>query len=316
MTAIEAIGGSRPLTIENFAQRAFEYVKNPHRNPLKELLDSAPSYEKTPPLLGIFNDIPWNKLREDEVHTWAKAGFSFIINDAEHLQWEGWYGREQNAVELRLGLLPTQRLHREALSSHGDAFQLGARTTMRPYCTSLQEAKDYYNSISFPEPGKAHPYNRGGYPVRDGARNLLFTPDLLINAESETQGWLQFETAELLFNKDVRDGVLELMSAQGKNRACGFVGPFDAILREGDLPEIESVINELFHVAAEKGIHMGRVIGSGSMTNPREIEDAMVNAIEYGARLLCVHYFTSDLPFLGSLHVTEPFFNAATRCGF
>ena len=26
----------------------------------------APSFERTPPLLGIFNNVPWNKLREDE----------------------------------------------------------------------------------------------------------------------------------------------------------------------------------------------------------------------------------------------------------
>jgi 2-keto-3-deoxy-L-rhamnonate aldolase RhmA len=316
MTVLEAIGGKRPLEVDEFAKRAHDYVRNPHRNPLKEIMDRASSFEETPPFLGIFNDIPLNKLREDEVHTWAKAGFSFVVNDAEHLQWEGWYGREQNAVELRLGVLPVQRLHREALSSHGDVFQLGARATMRPYCTSLQEAKDYFNSVKFPLPGKAHPYSRGGYPVRDGARNLLFTPDLLLGAETETQGWLQFETAELILNTHIRNAVLELMQSQGKNKACGFVGPFDAILREGDIPEIETAVNELFRAAAKRGIHMGRVVGSGSLTDPGKIEEAMRTAIENGARLICVHYLTSDLPLLGALHVSESFFRAVSRCGF
>jgi len=58
------------------------------------------------------------------------------------------------------------------------------------------------------------------------------------------------------------------------------------------------------------------VVGSGSLTDPRKIEDAMVTAIENGARLICVHYFTSDLPLLGALSVSEPFFRAASRCGF
>jgi hypothetical protein len=316
MTAIEALGGNRPLVTADFAQRAHSYAMNPSRNPVKETLDAASDFESTPPLLGIFNDVGWHKLREDEVHAWAKAGFSFIVNDAEHLQWEGWYGREQNAAELRLGLLPVQRLHREARSAHGDAFQLGARATMRPYATTLEEAVDYYRSINFPVPGEASPHDRGGYPVRTGDRTTTFTPDSLRAAETETQGWLQFETAELIMNAELRDGVLDLMAAQGRNKACGFVGPFDAILRQGEIPEMEDAIASLFHAAGERNIHMGRVVGSGSMQDPADIEDAMVRAIEDGARLICVHLFTSDLVFRGAMAVSEPFFRAAARCGF
>ena len=316
MDAIKAIGGERPVSTDELAKRAYEYAKNTRRNPLKEILDAAESYEKTPPLLGIFNDIPRHKLREDEVYAWATAGFSFILNDAEHLQWEGWYGREQNAVEARLGLLPLQRLHREARSSHGDAFQLGARATMRPYATSLREAEEYYRSIQFPHPGSATPFDRGGYPVRMGDRSVTFTPDSLREAETETQGWLQFETAELILNTSVRDGVLDLMKEQGKNKACGFVGPFDAILRAGAIPEMEQAIGRLFEAAASRGVHMGRVIGSGSVEDPKDIEDAMVEAIELGCRLISIHRFTSNLPLHGAMALTEPFFRAATRCGF
>ena len=316
MDAIGAIGGERPLTTEEIAKRAFEHAINPRRNPLKEILDAAESYERTPPLLGIFNDVARHKLREDEVHAWATAGFSFIVNDAEHLQWEGWYGREQNAVEARHGLLPLQRLHREASSSHGDAFQLGARATMRPYATTLREAEEYYRSIRFPNPGSATPFDRGGYPVRMGDRSMTFTPDSIREAETETQGWLQFETAELILYASVRDRVLDLMGEQGRNRACGFVGPFDAILREGAIPEMEEAIGRLFQAAARRGVHMGRVIGSGSMEDPSDIENAMVEAIDQGCRLICVHRFTSDLPLHGAMAISEPFFRAAKRCGF
>ena len=316
MTAIDVIGGSRPLQVEEFANRAHAYTSNPSRNPLKEVLDRFPSVQETPPLLGMFNDIPWHQFRENEAHAWAKAGFSWIVNDGEHRQREGWYGTEQNAAEGRLGLLNVQRLHREALSSHGDVFQLGARASMRPYGTTYEEAEVFYRSVQFPVPGQATPVDRGGYPVRTGDRTMCFTPDSLRGAETETQGWLQFETAEYIIDVTLRDRVLDLMATQGRNRACGFVGPFDAILREGDLPEVEDAMDSLFRAAAERGVHMGRVVGSGSMEDPQDIEDHMVRAMENGCRLLCVHAMTSDLTFRGALAVSDPFFKAAARCGF
>ena len=157
MDAIAAIGGSRPLKAEEFAQRAYNYALNPARNPLKETLDSYASVAKTPPLLGGFNDVPWHKLRDAEVHSWAKAGWSWIVNDAEHSQWEGWYGREQNAVLSRHGILPVQRLAREARSEHGDVFQLGARATMRPYGTTYEEAERLLPRHQLPRPRPSHP---------------------------------------------------------------------------------------------------------------------------------------------------------------
>jgi 2-keto-3-deoxy-L-rhamnonate aldolase RhmA len=316
MTAIEAIGGNRPLTSEIFAKRAYDSALNPLRNPVKEIMDQCRSVEETPPLLGIFNDVPWHRFRESEAHAWAKAGFVWIVNDAEHSQWEGCYGREQNAAELRLGLLPIQRLHREAVSAHGDSYQLGARATMRPYGTTYEDADRYYRSVNFPTPGRSTPHDRGGYPVRSGDRTMMFTPDALRNAETETQGWLQFETAEYIMDTELRDRVLDLMAAQGRNKACGFVGPFDAILREGDVPEMARAVNALFGAAASRGIHTGRVIGSGAMEDPSDIEDGMVEAIENGARLICVHPLTSDMTYRGAAAMAEPFFRACARCGF
>lgn len=315
MTAIAAIGGNRPVATEEFARRAHDYVMNPSRNSVKEIMDAAESYEKTPPLLGIFNDINWSKLRDDEAHSWAKAGFSWIVNDAEHSQWEGWYGREQNAAESRVGLLAVQRLHREAWSSHGDVYQLGARATLKPYSTTVEQAERFYRSVNFPTPGEATADDRGGYPVRYGDRGFAFTPGELLGAETETQGWIQFETVEYIIDVKIRDAVLDIMEAQGPNKACGFVGPFDAILRAGQVPEMEDAVNDLFRAAAKKGIHMGRVVGSGSMEDPVDIEDAMVKAIENGARLISVHPMTSDLVFRGSMAVAEPFFRACERCG-
>lgn len=122
MKAIQAIGDSLPLKAEQFAQRAYAYALNPPRNPLKEIMDQCPSVEETPPILGIFNDILWYRFRESEAHAWAKAGLLWIVNDAAHSQWEGHYGREANAAQGRLGLLAVQRLHREVLSAHGDAY--------------------------------------------------------------------------------------------------------------------------------------------------------------------------------------------------
>ena len=113
----DSLGGGVPLKTEEFANRAFKYTLNPLRNPVKEIMDRCSSVEDTPPFLGIFNDIPWNKFRENEAHAWAKAGFRWIVNDAEHTQWEGFYGRAQNAIEGRLGLLAVQRLHSAANSS-------------------------------------------------------------------------------------------------------------------------------------------------------------------------------------------------------
>ena len=316
MTAIEAVGGHLPLLPKEFAHRAHDQAANPNYNPLKVILDAAPSVEATPPLVGIFNDVPWHKFRESEAHAWAKAGYRWIVNDAEHSQWEGWYGREQNAAEVRLGLLPVQRLHREARSAHGDAFQLGARATMRPYSTTFEEAQSYYRAINFPVPGQATPDDRGGYPVRTGDRTMMFTPNELRNAETETQGWIQFETAELIIDINIRDRVLDLMEAQGRNKACAFIGPFDAILRQGELPEVEDAVADLFKAAARRGIHTGRVVGSGSMEDPKDIEDAMVRAIEAGARLICVHPMTSDMTYRGAAAMADPFFRAAERCGF
>ena len=316
MTAIEAVGGHLPLLSEEFARRAYDQAANPNRNPVKEIMDAAPSHAATPPMMGIFNDVPWHKFRDSEAHAWAKAGFRWVVNDAEHSQWEGWYGREPNAAEVRLGLLPVQRLHREARSAHGDAFQLGARATMRPYSTTFAEAESYYRAIDFPVPGQATPDDRGGYPVRTGDRTMMFTPNQLRDAETETQGWLQFETAELIIDKKVRDQVLDLMEAQGRNKACGFVGPFDAILRQGELPEVEDAVADLFKAAAKRGIHTGRVVGSGSMEDPKDIEDAMVKAIEAGARLICVHPMTSDMTYRGAAAMADPFFRASERCGF
>ena len=305
-----------PLKGEEFAKRAYDFALDPNQNSLKRILDGAQSYGETPPLLGIFNDIPWHQFREDEAQIWAKTGFSFVINDAEHCQIEGWYGKDQNRSLSRLGLLPVQRLPREALSSHGDAYQLGARATMKPYGTTFEEARDYFECINFPIPGKATAHNRGAYIRRLSDRTTTFTPESLLKAETETQGWIQFETAEYILNLDLRDRVLDLMQAQDKNKACGFVGPFDLVLREGEISDLDKSIDDLFRAATRREIHMGRVVGSGSLKDPKKIEDAMVRAIENGAKLITLHYLTSDLAEYGAISVSEPFFRASERCGF
>jgi 2-keto-3-deoxy-L-rhamnonate aldolase RhmA len=316
MTALDAIGGDRPPKAEEFARRAYAHALNPNQNPVRRIMCQAESFEKTPPLLGIFNDIAWHQLRESDVHAWASAGFSWIVNDAEHSQLEGWYTREKNAMLGRMGILPVQRLYREAISTHGDALQVGARATMRPYATTYEETEAYLEAIRFPTPGSPTIHSRGGFPVREGDRTMTFTPESLREAEVETQGWVQFETGEYILDTELRDQVLELMAKQGEHKTCGFVGPFDAILREGATPQMEQAVSELFKKAASLNIHMGRVVGSGSMLDPKDIEDAMVKAIEDGARIIAVHYMTSDIAYLGAKNIADPFFKAAKRCGF
>ncbi len=312
----EALGGEVPVGVPALAERAYRYTLNPLHNPVKDVLDACPTIEDTPPMLGIFNDVPWHQFRESEALAWAKAGFTWVVNDGEHAQWEGHYGREQNAALGRLGILPVQRLHRAAVSEFGDSFVMGARAAMRPYGTTLEEAERFFASLSYPVPGHATSDDRGGYPVRTGDRSLIFTPDELRAAETETQGWLQFETGEYIVDRSIRDRLLDLMARQGRHRAVAFVGPFDAILRERRGDEIGPAMNDLFQAAAAKGIHSGRVVGSGSMTDPAQIEDVMVEAIEHGARLLAVHPMTSDLTYNGAAAVVDPFFRAAARCGF
>jgi hypothetical protein len=232
------------------------------------------------------------------------------------MQWEGHYGREQNASIARLGILPVQRLHRGAISEFGDAFVLGARAAMRPYGSTYEDAEQFFTSLTYPTPGQATRDSRGGYPVRTGDRTLIFTPEQLREAETETQGWLQFETEEYILDRGLRNRLLDLMSRQERNRSVAFVGPFDAILRSNRGSEINREVNALFKEASGRGIHTGRVVGSGSLFDPARIEDAIVEAIEHGARMIAVHPMTSDLTYVGAAAVAEPFFRAAMRCGF
>ena len=328
-TATGVLGGV-PMNTAEFARRAYLYTANPLRNPFKEVLDAYPTVQACPPMFGIFNDIPWHKLREDEVAAWAKAGISFVIADGEHSLDQGRFGREANAMLLRHGILPVQRLHREARSEHGDHLTLGSRATMRPYATSIEQVNDYLECVKYPVPGCATQNSRGGFPMRTGDREMIFTPGALRRAETETQAWVQFETEELIRAGETRDAVLRAMAAEGRNKTCGFVGPFDALLRSGAGCEgeeqatgagqakrpINDEIDELIAGAAELGIHMGRVCGSGSCSEPKQIEDAMVAAINNGSRIISSHYLTSDLPYHGASAVAAPFFAACARCGF
>lgn len=314
--ALDVVGGSCPLNTAEFALRSYLYTMNTLRNPLKEVMDAYGDVRKTPPMLGIFSDIPWHQIRESEVHAWARAGFTWVVCDGEHSQNEGRYGREQLAMMLRLGITPIQRLHREARSEHGDALTLGARGTMAPYGTTVDEAQVYFKSVKYPEVGAATPDDRGGFPLRLGDRELLYSPDSLKAAETETQGWIQFETNEYILDKTIRDQVLTIMEEQGPNKAAGFVGPFDAVMRNGPSEELESAIDDLFSVAADRGLFMGRICGSAAVSEPHQIEDSMVRAIESGCRLISVHWLSSDLPYLGAKTVAAPFWKAVARCGF
>ena len=99
---------------------------------------------------------------------------------------------------------------------------------------------------------------------------MTFTPDSLRAAESETQGWLQFETGEYILDvsNSMRDRVLDLMAAQGRHKAVGFIGPFDAVLRTGSGGQMAAGIDALISAAADRNVAMGRVCGSGLVSEP------------------------------------------------
>jgi hypothetical protein len=106
------------------------------------------------------------------------------------------------------------------------------------------------------------------------------------------------------------------MAGQGPGKAVGFVGPFDAVIRNGPSTSMEQGIQQLVAAAAERGIPLGRVCGSGLVKDPKDIEEAMYGAVKQGVRLVCVHMMTSDLPLLGAQKVAQPFFKACARAGF
>jgi len=314
-TALAVVGGRLPLDAEEFARRAYLYARNPLRNPVKEVMDAFDGdVAGTPPLLGIFSDIPSSQLRESDAISLAKAGFTWVVMDGEHTQTAGRAGRDTNALLLRNGITPVQRLHREARSEHGDALCTGARATMMPYGTTFREAEEYFRCVNFPQEGAATPFDRGAFPVRNGSFDLLFSPQELRAGERETQAWLQFETTEYIANDNLRDQILELMVSQGKNKACGFVGLFDASMRAGSQPWMEAATANLFQAAVQRGIYMGRICGSGSASSPEEIEDSMVRAINAGCRLISVHYFLQDLAYHGAEKLAAPFWRACQRC--
>ena len=318
-TAINAIGGSVPVSVEEMASRASLAVLRPQRNPIRDVMKKFDRTEQIPPLLGIFNDIPWHQIRESDVASWAKAGFTWIVNDGEHSGPSGRMTREINAMFIRYGITPVQRLHREAISEHGDSLAMGSRATMRPYGIELEETQRYLRSVEFPPVEgnkKATRDDRGAFPMRHADRTMTFTPQSLRDFETETQGWLQFETSEYIVDKINRDRVLDEMASRGAYRTALFVGPFDAIVRGSDPASMEKSIAELFQAASARGIVSGRVCGSGTCEEPDQIESAMVKAIHDGARLISLHYLTSDLTYIGARAAAEPFFRACASCGF
>jgi hypothetical protein len=99
---------------------------------------------------------------------------------------------------------------------------------MMPYGTTVEECKEYYKCVTYPTVGAATPQDRGGFPMRYGDCTMMFTPTELKATETETQGWIQFETGEYILDEPIRDAVLDHMQAQGRNKAVGFVRLFSS----------------------------------------------------------------------------------------
>eukprot|EP00037_Helgoeca_nana_P014599 m.136296 g.136296 ORF g.136296 m.136296 type:complete len:341 (+) comp22622_c0_seq2:2-1024(+) len=334
-SAVAAVGGAVPVSTAEFGARAARAAMAPRWNPLKAHLDHTvltPTHPEgparlqsttVPPTLGIFLDTPWHQLTTSHVKGLAKAGFLWVVPDGEHLGVHGRYGADQHELLLRHGITPIQRLPREAVSDHGDSLALGARATMMPYATTLEQVETYLTAVSFPSPTVAapSPHNRGGYPFRDGAGTLEFNSATLLNTEGrETQACVQFETQELLFDSVARDAVLDLMAEAGPNRAFGFVGALDATIRTRDPAAVAAAVDALGIAAMDRGVHVGKLCGGtpgvGGIPDPDETERAMVHAIETGYRLIGLSVLSSDLHYMGAHHVASPFWSAVERCGF
>lgn len=288
--------------VAELAERAKLAVLDPQRNAVKERLPA--------PQLGIFNDIPRQQFRESDARALALAGFSFVVNDAEHGGPDCVYGREENAMLARLGLTPLQRLPREALSAHGDALCCGARGTMRPYGTTLAEATDYLETVAFPAVGSAgrRSLARGAFPVRKGDGSLTFTEDSLRDAElGKTLPLLQFETEEYLLDAALRG---EVLAALAQADAGAFVGAFDAGMRARDPSLIPAGVEALCGEAEALGVVTGGVVGGPT---PEDAEANILTHLRWGMRLVATPVLLSDVALHGALAVAAPFHAAVAR---
>jgi hypothetical protein len=66
-------------------------------------------------------------------------------------------------------------------------------------------------------------------------------------------------------------------------------------MREGANPRMADGINDLIKQAAKRGIAMGRVVGSGSMEDPKDIEDAMVRAFLHAIFCSTLRHLSASL---------------------
>lgn len=290
------------ITVDEFANRAAQYVRNPQRTPLLHKLKT--------PKLGIFCDIPKDKFRADEAQHWARAGFDVIFCDGEHSLSDGFYGRPQYEALLRLGLTPIQRLPRDAGSQFGDALCLGARGVMRPYGTTMKDLDDFLEYTSYPN-GKDRPSEkrRGAFPLKLGDGS--FTADL--GRDKETIVCMQFETTEYLLDTTLRHALLEKLN---NYNAIPFLGDFDLRTRATteELPLLTDAMTSFFQDAATFPNCIPAGI-FGTKNNDRASVDSIKAGITAGAKLIVVPYLASELPFVGATHAAADFFAALNELG-
>jgi len=286
--------------VGEFAERARQYVLNPQRNPLRETLGVRP-------VLGLFNDIPRHKFRFEEAQAWARAGFDFVICDGEHSLHEGFYGRDEYASLLRLGLTPIQRLPRDAGPSYyGDALCLGARGVMRPYGTTIKDLDDLLEACQYPN-GVERPSKRqrGAYPLKLGDGTLEASRDVLRALETaQCLVSLQFETTEYVFDAELRKLLLRRLESRG---GIAFLGALDLSTRATaeELPLLDDAVAAFFRDAKDIGCVAGGIFGHKE--DHRKSVDAIKAALFAGARFVACPYLASELPFYGAATAARDF---------
>lgn len=271
------------ISAQALARRAAQHILDPLNNPLKQITKR--------PVLGLLNDIPADKFREDEARCWARAGFQFAIQDAEHSLCM--YGRNLNSTLLRLGITPIQRLPRDAGSAFGDALTLGARGVMRPYAQTVQEVADFLKHVTYPPLGI-----RGAYPPRDGAGALMNDmKNWMAHEEANAVPWLQFETPEIL-EESTRGPALDALA---RRQGVAFIGTLDIAARGGS-----DNIHLLYSEAVLREVPVG-----GIFYAHEEDHDVAVQKLQLvhnaGARYIVAPIFATDMPMHGALRAARPF---------
>jgi 2-keto-3-deoxy-L-rhamnonate aldolase RhmA len=203
------------------------------------------------------------------VEVMASAGYDWLVVDTEHCP----IGPESlRNILIAMGHSPTAAIVR-LMSNHPDYFKtaldLGAAGVMVPGIETVEDARRAVAASRYPPAG-----TRGCGPVRASSYFKQYDR-YMESANEDVLVILQIETAEALSRLDA---ILAVPGVDGV-----FVGPSDLELsltaREGDKPDIESVIEDVFRAARAARMPYGTLAESPA---------ACARLISEGAQLMTI----------------------------